>query len=394
MSATLGRAFLHNFLGQAPAWYKYTIIAFLAVNPLIHLTLGPVVAGWLLLAQFIFTLAMALKCYPLQPGGLLAIEAVLIGLTSAETVLHKVESNLEVMLLLIFRVAGIFFLKDLLLFLFTRILLGVKSKVRLSLLFCVAAAVLSAFLDALTVTAVVIAVCTGFFGIYHKVASGKTFQQKHDHGDDTSVEDLHREDLRRFRSFLRSLLMHAAVGTALGGVCTLVGEPQNLLIANKAGWEFGEFFMRMAPISMPVLAAGLATCAVIEKVKWFDFGHELPENVRIILVGYDENQTENRTSQDVAKLCIQGFVAIFLVIALGFHLAEVGVIGLAVIVLATAFNGIIEEHQLEQRIEHGRHLRHRKPRDAHNHGKDRRIEVERGERADLGNVERECVASV
>lgn len=56
MSATLGRAFLHNFLGQAPAWYKYTIIAFLAVNPLIHLTLGPVVAGWLLLAEFIFTL--------------------------------------------------------------------------------------------------------------------------------------------------------------------------------------------------------------------------------------------------------------------------------------------------------------------------------------------------
>ena len=44
MSATLGRAFLHNFLGQAPAWYKYTIIAFLAVNPLIFLTLGPVVA--------------------------------------------------------------------------------------------------------------------------------------------------------------------------------------------------------------------------------------------------------------------------------------------------------------------------------------------------------------
>ena len=106
MSATLGRAFLHNFLGQAPAWNKYTIIAFLAVNPLIHLTLGPVVAGWLLLAQFIFTLAMALKCYPLQPGGLLAIEAVLIGLTSAETVLHKVESNLEAMLLLIFTVCG------------------------------------------------------------------------------------------------------------------------------------------------------------------------------------------------------------------------------------------------------------------------------------------------
>ena len=86
-------------------------------------------------------------------------------------------------------------------------------------------------------------------------------------------------------------------------------------------------------------------------MKWFDFGHELPENVRIILVGYDANQTENRTSQDVAKLFVQGIVAIFLVIALGFHLAEVGVIGLAVIVLATAFNGITEEHQLGHAFE-------------------------------------------
>ena len=52
MPATIGRAFLHNFLGQAPAWYKYTIIAFLALNPVVALTLGPVTAGWLLLAEF------------------------------------------------------------------------------------------------------------------------------------------------------------------------------------------------------------------------------------------------------------------------------------------------------------------------------------------------------
>jgi NhaB family Na+:H+ antiporter len=30
---------------------------------------NPFVAGWLLVAEFIFTLAMALKCYPLLPGG-------------------------------------------------------------------------------------------------------------------------------------------------------------------------------------------------------------------------------------------------------------------------------------------------------------------------------------
>ena len=56
--------------------------------------------------------------------------------------------------------------------------------------------------------------------------------------------------------------MHGAVGTALGGVCTLVGEPQNLLIATVAGWDFQTFFMLMAPITMPVLVCGLITCVL------------------------------------------------------------------------------------------------------------------------------------
>ncbi len=35
-------------------------------------------------------------------------------------------------------------------------------------------------------------------------------------------------------------MMHAGVGTALGGVMTMVGEPQNLIIAN-AGRHFAIF---------------------------------------------------------------------------------------------------------------------------------------------------------
>ena len=67
-------------------------------------------------------------------------------------------------------------------------------------------------------------------------------------------------------------MMHGAVGTALGGVCTLVGEPQNLLIAEVAGWEFIEFFLRVAPVSMPVLVVGLATCVAVEKFKILGYG--------------------------------------------------------------------------------------------------------------------------
>jgi len=345
-STNLTQAFTKNFLGQSPAWYKLTIVGFLILNPILVATTGSFVAGWVLIIEFIFCLAMALKCYPLQPGGLLAIEAVVLGMTSAEAVYAETLTNFPVIMLLMFMVAGIYFLKELLLFTFTKVLLNIRSKVALSVLFCAIAAVLSAFLDALTVIAVVITVIEGFYLVYHKIASGKQYHDEHDHSEDRQLGELARADLVEFRGFLRNLIMHAAVGTALGGVMTLVGEPQNLLIAKIAGWDFVEFFVRTAPVSIPVFFVGLLTCAAVEKTRTFGFGMPLPENVRIILVGYDANQTENRTSQDVAKLVIQGLTIIFLVTALGFHLAEVGVIGLTVIVLATAFNGITEEHRI------------------------------------------------
>ena len=54
-----------NFLGHTPRWYKRVVLAFLLVNPALLLALGPFVTGWALLAEFVFCLAMALRCYPL-----------------------------------------------------------------------------------------------------------------------------------------------------------------------------------------------------------------------------------------------------------------------------------------------------------------------------------------
>jgi len=345
-SHTMAQALHKNFLGQSPGWYKTTIIAFLILNPILVLVAGPFIAGWVLVIEFIFTLAMALKCYPLQPGGLLAVEAIVIGLATPTMVLHETEANFPVIMLLMFMVAGIYFLREMLLFAFTKILLGVRSKVVLSLLFSFTAAFLSAFLDALTVTAVVITVASGFYGVYHKVASGKKFHHDHDHGTDDEVAELHRGDLAEFRSFLRNLMMHAAIGTALGGVMTLVGEPQNLLIAKIMGWSFAEFFVRMAPVSMPVLAVGLLTCASLEFFKKFGYGTQLSQKVRTVLEDYDREMAEKRTKQDNAILIVQGVVALILVFSLAFGLAEPGIVGLLVIVLATAFNGVTEEHRL------------------------------------------------
>ena len=346
-------SFRANFMGHSPRWYKTTVLLFLVINPIMFFTAGPFIAGWVLLLEFIFTLAMALRCYPLQPGGLLAFEAVVIGMASPEKVYEETVLNFPVILLLIFMVAGIYFMKEFLLYIFTNLIVKVKSKIILSLLFSFAGAFLSAFLDALTVTAVIIAVAVGFFSVYHKFASAHKIGggDHHDHTDDSTVHDDHHDDLEEFRSFLRNIMMHGAVGTALGGVMTLVGEPQNLLIANIMGWHFIEFFIRMAPVTIPVFVVGLITCAIVEKLGWFGYGTQLPSAVREVLEGYSKKEAEKMNKRTRARLVTQGAVGLYLVFALAFHLGEVGLVGLSVIVLLTALNGVTEEHQIGRAFE-------------------------------------------
>ncbi len=344
-------AILRNFLGKTPSWYKACILGFLIINPIIYFMISPFWAGWLLVAEFIFTLAMALKCYPLQAGGLLVIEAIFIGMTSPENIMHEVMANIEVLLLLIFMVAGIYFMKQLLLFIFTKLLLGIHSKLRLSLAFCLCSAFLSAFLDALTVVAVITSVGTGFYAVYHKVASGYTFDDNSDDIFNDQKIDMSRNTLEQFRSFLRSLMMHAGIGTALGGVMTMVGEPQNLIIAAQAGWGFSEFFLRMLPVTLPVLICGTLTCLALERFKVFGYGQRLPQKVWVVLARYEREQSRKMTDQDRARLYIQALVGIWLICGLAFHLAAVGLIGLSVIILATAFCGITEEHALGKAFE-------------------------------------------
>jgi NhaB family Na+:H+ antiporter len=332
----MGNVFFKNFLGDSPAWYKTALVFFLILNPILF-AFAPIVAGWLLIAEFIFTLVMALKCYPLPAGGLLALEAVIIGMTSPETVYHEVAQNLPVLLLLMFMVAGIYFMKDGLLALFTVILLKVRSKILLSFAFCAAGAFLSAFLDALTVTAVIISVVYGFYGVYHSyVSNGAPISQ------DNAVKESHKADLEQFRRVLRNLLMHSAVGTALGGAMTLVGEPQNLIIGERLKWHFGDFFFNCMPVSVPVAIAGLLTCVLLEVVHFPGYGYKLPENVLKVLSAKPQATLDKSAK---LKLFTQGLVGVLLIIALAFHVAEVGLIGLAVIIILTAFNGVINEHK-------------------------------------------------
>ncbi|MDH5677586.1 MAG: sodium/proton antiporter NhaB [Nitrospinota bacterium] len=339
-------AFYANFMGHSPRWYKTVTLVFLVINPILLFTAGPFVAGWVLVMEFIFTLAMALSCYPLLPGGLLALEAIALGMASPENVFEEMVVNFPVILLLMFMVASIYFMRDMLLYIFSNLLVRVHSKIWLSFMFCFAGGFLSAFLDALTVTAVVITAATGFYSVYTKFASSMIEKLRDSQGEKEEFENQYHADLENFRGFLRNIMMHAAVGTALGGVCTLVGEPQNLLIGAKMHWHFGEFFWRMTPITMPTLVAGLLTCALVERFGVAGYGYQLPERVREVLRDYAEKENARQDEGSRAKLLTQALAGVFLIFALAFHIAEVGLIGLAVIIALTSLNGINDEHSI------------------------------------------------
>jgi len=335
------------FLGHTPDWYKKFVLAALVLNVVFYFTLGSLITSWIILAEFIGTLAMALKCFPLQPGGLLALQALALQLTDTHVVYEEVVHGLPVILLIIFMVAGVHFLREMLFRVINKVLLGIRSRVVMNVVTIVVVAILSAFLDALTILAVLIAIATSFYDVYEKVVSRVGYHDDPD-PDDGHIDELHREDLDKFRAFLRGLLMHGAVGTAIGGVCTLVGEPENIVIGNAAGWDFMTFFTMVAPATIPTLIAGVITCFVLEKMGWFNYGAELPAPVRQILADEDQRMRESETAGDRMVMKFQAVVAVLMVIALSLHLAEIGLIGLAVIIIASSMTGVTDEHKLAE----------------------------------------------
>lgn len=175
-------------------------------------------AGWLLLAEFIFTLALALEF-----GGLLIAEACLTGMCDMEAVTREIDVSLEVLLLLMFMAAGIHFVRNFLLFIFTRLMLRLRSSTATAFMFCFPGALISAFVDALTVPAIIISICAGLYSLRVSTLSSSAKSMLFISSDNLLPQES-LTDLEQFRACLRSILMQAAAGTATGGVCTIVGE--------------------------------------------------------------------------------------------------------------------------------------------------------------------------
>ena len=76
--------------------------------------------------------------------------------------------DVMLVLLVIFMVAGVHFLREMLFMFMNKVLLGIKSRVVMNVTTIIVVAVLSAFLDALTILAVLIALATAFYDVYER----------------------------------------------------------------------------------------------------------------------------------------------------------------------------------------------------------------------------------
>ncbi len=139
----------------------------------------------------------------------------------------------------------------------------------------------------------------------------------------------------------------------LSAVLQLLSESRRTLSSERSSSGIlSSFFLHSAPVSIPVLIVGLITCVLLEKFKIMGYGGaELPVNVRRVLEDKVNEDIAKMDSQGKARLVVQGIIGILLIISLALHVAEVGVIGLMIIVLLTAFNGVISEHQIGHAFE-------------------------------------------
>jgi NhaB family Na+:H+ antiporter len=107
----------------------------------------------------------------------------------------------------------------------------------------------------------------------------------------------------------------------------------------------------MAPVTLPVFFCGVLTTIILEWTGTFGYGSKLPEVAREIIESYTIKQDEERTQKEKYGLIVQAVSAVLLIIGLALHLAPVGLIGLALIIIQTAFMGITEEHSLGKAFE-------------------------------------------
>ena len=69
--------------------------------------------------------------------------------------------------------------------------------------------------------------------------------------------------------------------------------------------------MQMAPITIPVLIAGLISCVLLELSGMFGFGAKLPKLAKAIIEGFLVDEDNKRSKEERYALVIQAISAVY-----------------------------------------------------------------------------------
>ena len=168
-------------------------------------------------------------------------------------------------------------------------------------------------MDALTVTAVLISVTLGFYKIFEK-----NFKENR-------ISEL---EFDQGKAFLRDIIMHGAVGTALGGVCTIVGRTSKFIncYQSKLGF-YGVLLENGSSNNASIVFWPIKLC-LNREVKNFlvmALNYHILEELKLLIMLRKLEQ--KRTPLQKLHLIIEAVLGICLIFALAFHVAQVGIIG-------------------------------------------------------------------
>lgn len=102
----------------------------------------------------------------------------------------------------------------------------------------------------------------------------------------------------------------------------------------------------MSPVYVPVTVCSLPACLVPGKFRLFGCGAGMPESVCRIMKANDEHNHSMLSRREKLNILIQGLCCVRLVAALAQHPASAGIVGLCVIIFATALCGISPEEEI------------------------------------------------
>lgn len=89
----------------------------------------------------------------------------------------------------------------------------------------------------------------------------------------------------------------------------------------------------------------------LEVTKFWGYGYQLPESVRKVMEDDVKAKDAAMDTRERVRLIVMAVCGVLLIFSLALHLAEVGIIGLTIIILLTAFNGVVEEGRIGHAFE-------------------------------------------